>query len=278
MLPQLSIDTMHLHIISAGESIHGTFPTALKNLERITHVAVVVEKDIYLENKDDSLYLKKTKPKIQESINKVKIQCETIAVTFSEVRIQDTSLISVRNTILDLISHYDPKNMRLSFNLSGGTKQLSLSLFVMAIWLDGEVHLTPEEESIKHFSIPKMYLRDIQKNPNYVQALVILGGYMGQILSENNKNKWMPGKAFAKEMISTYTPIRFMGEKKQERTPHRGTITKILSPLMEWELIEERQRPNNKREKEYRLTQDGIFALSILSSEGRSPSIRNVDN
>ncbi|MCQ1537825.1 hypothetical protein FTO68_02325 [Methanocalculus taiwanensis] len=269
---------MHLHIISAGESIHGTFPTALKNLERITHVAVVVEKDIYSEKIDDSLYLKKTKPKIQESISKVKVQCKTIAVTFSEVKIEDTSLISVRNAILELITHYNPENLRLSFNLSGGTKQLSLSLFVMAIWLDGEVYLTPEEESIKHFSIPKMYLRDIRKNPNYVQALVILGDYMGLKMNTNNKNKWMPGKAFAKEMISTYTTIRFKDDKKQERTPHRGTITKILSPLIEWELVEERQRPNNKREKEYRLTQDGIFALSILCSEGRSLPITNVDN
>ena len=49
----------------------------------------------------------------------------------------------------------------------------------------------------------------------------------------------------------------------------KGTISKMLQPLKKWNLIEERKNPKRESEKQYRLTQDGLFALAILRAEIR---------
>lgn len=259
---------MHLHIISAGEHIHDTFSTTLRNLVGITHVGVVVEENIFSDLPGDPEYLKLVKPKIRDSIEKVKHSCETISVEFNEIRIPDTSLTSVRDAILSTVGNIS--DARFSFNLSGGTKMLSLSLFAMAIWLDGEIYLTPDTEKLESIAIPKMHLTDIQKNPNHIQALRILGEKSKDASPRISQASWMAGKDLSQSLMHTFQPVQFTGDKSIKRTPNRGTITKILAPLEDWGLIEERIRPGNKREKEYRLTRDGAFALAIIRAEVKS--------
>lgn len=256
---------MHLHIISVGESVHKTFPIALKNLNNITHAWVFVEEGIYLDNPDDDEQYKDTKINIRGAIAKLKIKCEEDFVEFREIRVASTSLIYIRDSVLSNLNN--TKYSKLSFNLSGGTKMLSLSLFVMAIWLDAEVYLTPRGGGIEKIAIPKMHLADIRKNQNYIHGLRILDSINKNNLSENRNEKWMSGKDFARKLSEKYETVRFADDNKIKKTPNKGTISKIKSQLEEWSLIEERNREGSKKEKEYRITEDGIFALSILNSE-----------
>ena len=256
---------MHLHIISSGENIHNTFPTSIKYLDGITNVGVVVEDDIFRDNPGDNAYKKETKPKIRNAIDQLKKTCETMSIGYNEIRIPDTSLISVRDAIL--LTSQDLPDARFSFNLSGGTKMLSLSLFVMALWLDAEIYLAPNTKRLESVAIPRMHLSDVRKNPNFVEALQILGRKNGQETSDPNIGSWTPGKDLSRVLTERYQPIRFSGDNSTKNKPNRGTISKILAPLEEWGLIEERIRPQNKREKDYRLTKDGSFALVILKAE-----------
>lgn len=263
---------MHLHVISAGEHIHETFTTTMKNLNGITDVGVVVEENIYAENSSDSDYLKITKPRIREAISEVRKICETLSVNFHLIKIPNTSLLSVRDAILLSISNNSAES-RLSFNLSGGTKMLSLSLFVMAIWLDGEIYLTPSSSQLEELLIPKMHLNDVRKNPNYVNALKILGKNSKSGSDKKYVAEWMQGRDFSRIMKEEYERVRFPGDNSAKTKPNRGSITKIVIPLEEWGLIEERYRPGSRRDKEYRLSNDGMFALSILQSEERNKKI-----
>ncbi|WAI00948.1 hypothetical protein [Methanogenium organophilum] len=259
---------MHLLIISAGAHIHETFPATLKQLNGITHVGVVVEESVFLDLPGDKEYQKQTKPEIRNAIKQVQQTCELVAVDFHEIRIPDISLISVRDAILSAARM--ASDARVTFNLSGGTKMLSLSLFAMAIWLDGEVCLTPDADTVTPIAIPKMHIDDIRKNPNYIEALRILGEHAKDATPAVSPISWMAGKDFSRLMMQRYQPVRFSDETKVKREPNRGMVTKILDKPIQWGLIEERVRPGNKREKEYQITSDGSFALAILRAESNA--------
>lgn len=276
---------MHIHTMTAGKSIDKTFLTINKKLKDLSEVRILVEETIY-ESFPDDFEIDEEKKKERENerkaiigaINTVREKCRLLEIGFEEIRLKDTSLLSVREALISLTQH--SKDTRLTFNLSGGTKMLSLATFVMALWLDAEIYLTPRTGQLEHINIPRMHLNDIQKNPNYIEALKILYTYAKKVNQLNRKQTennnpdmepfpWMPGKDFNRELTKNYQHTRFKGETKETKSPNKSVISKIKDQLEEWNLLEERVKPKNKREKEYRLTADGEWALVMLNSQGR---------
>lgn len=251
----------HLLFISAGEHIHETFPACIKSLKGITHAVVVVEESVYHDLPGDPGHMKMVKPQIREAISGVQKICELMKIEFSEARTKDTGISSVRDTVLTATRQYPAA--RISFNLSGGTKMLSLSLFIMALWLDAQVYLTPRNDQIEHILIPKMHLDDIRRNPNYPAAL--------EVLSTSSGN-WMTRQKFEVQMGKLYTPSPFSDDTKTKRTPNKATFTRILQQLIEWDLVKVAPCENDKKRKQYCLTPHGEFAQKMLHAEGRNDS------
>jgi len=245
----------HLLFISAGEHVHETLPACIKNLKEITHVIVVVEKSVYHDLPDDRDRTNSAKPQIREAIQGVKAICDSMNIAFSEIRTEDTRINAIRDAVLAVTRQHPAAH--ISFNLSGGTKMLSLSLFIMALWLDAQVYLTPRNDQIEQILIPQMHLDEIRRNPNYPEALKILS---------DAPAGWMTRQDFAMEF--TYKPSRLPGDEKTKRTPNRGTITRILQQLIDWGLIEESFCDRSKKAKQYRLTPHGEFAQKMLRAEG----------
>lgn len=247
----------HILFISAGEHIHETFPACIKNLKEITHAVVIVEEGVYHDHPDDPEHMKTIKPQIRGAIHSVQTICDSMKIAFQEVRTEDTTISSVRDAVLTVTRQYPAA--RFSFNLSGGTKMLSLSLFIMALWLDAQVYLTPRNDQIEHILIPKMHLDKIRRNPNYPLALEILSGASGG---------WMTRQKFEQQLKKDYKPSRLSDDEKKKRIPNRGTITRILQQVIDWDLVEESFCDNSKKAKQYRLTPHGEFAQKMLRAEG----------
>lgn len=277
---------MHIHTMTAGKSIDKTFLTINKKLKDLSEVRVLVEETIYESFPDNFEIDEKTKKErenerkaIIEAIDTVRENCGLLEIGFKEIRLKDTSLLSVRSALIPLTQH--SKDTRLTFNLSGGTKMLSLATFVMALWLDAEIYLTPRTGQLEQINIPRMHLNDIQKNPNYIEALTILHSCAKktnqQIRKESEDNypdkepfPWMAGRDFNRELSNNFHHTKFKGESKETKTPNKSVISKIKDQLEEWKLLEERVNPKSKREKEYRLTADGEWALVMLDSQGEN--------
>ncbi|MDD4455686.1 MAG: hypothetical protein PHI67_10320, partial [Candidatus Methanomethylophilaceae archaeon] len=155
----------HLLFMSAGERINQTFPICVKSLEGITHTFIVVEEGVYHDLPDDPEHLRPVKPQIRQAIEGVRAICEPLAISFAVIRTPDTTIHSIRDAVLTTTRRYPVA--RYSFNLSGGTKMLSLSLFIMALWLDARIYLTPSDDRIEQVLIPRMHLDDVRRNPNY---------------------------------------------------------------------------------------------------------------
>lgn len=257
--------SMHIHFICSGENIHNTFPTTLRSLNGITDVSIVVEESIFHDDPEDPDILKETKPKIRESIKGVCEICEKVRINCDVVKTPDTTLESVRDSIIPLVANQD--DAKFSFNLSGGTKMLTLSLYTLALWLDGDIYLTPRSGNFEHLSIPKMHLNDVRDNPNYPTALFFLGNKNLNNSPSKEDRIWKSGKDFSIYMKNHYVAKKLSEERKTDLKPKRSTISKFIFRLEEWNLVEERISPKSKREKEYRITRDGLFALAILRAE-----------
>lgn len=275
--------------MTAGKSIDKTFLTINSKLKEISQICILVEETIYENSLDDSEKeeeRKKEREDIIKAIDNVREHCRSLEIGFDEIRLKDTSLLSLRTALTPLNNH--PTGTRLTFNLSGGTKMLSLATFVMALWLDAEIYLTPRSGKLEQINIPRMHLNDIQKNPNYIQALKILSSHTERMVPQMKNNSldadseemvqsWMAGRDFSREMTKKFQPVRFSGDSKETKEPNKGAISKIKGQLEKWNLLEERVNPKSKREKEYRLTADGEWALMMLTCEESSHS-KTVNN
>jgi len=106
-------------------------------------------------------------------------------------------------------------------------------------------------------TVPKMHVKDISQNPNYVNIL--------EILKRSPENKLSRTRVFT-ELKDEYKPVRAL-KGKTERKLTGGVLTKLVSSLIEWGLVEEGYKKGSKKEKEYTITEDGVFALKFVKSQ-----------
>jgi len=209
----------HLLFMSAGERINQTFPICVKCLDGITHTIIIVEEGVYHDLPDDPEHLRPVKPQIRQAIEGVRTICEPLAISFAVIRTPDTTIHSIRDAVLTTTRRYPVA--RYSFNLSGGTKMLSLSLFIMALWLDARIYLTPSDDRIEQVLIPRMHLDDVRRNPNYATAL--------SILSRRGTGNWTSRQDFSRELEKDYRPSRFSGDQGSPAVQTAGQLQRSCS-------------------------------------------------
>lgn len=248
----------HIHIISAGESIHKTYPVAIKSLKNICHTYVIVEKNVYKTLPTDDEKKKLAKKGIVSSIKEVEKISQTLSIEFELIILDDLTIETVRDAVMNIYDKHPCS--AYSFNISGGTKILSIGLFVMSIWLEGEAYHTPGGDMIKRISIPKMHVKDISANPNYVEILNILNSAGSCGLSR---------QSVFQKLEKTYKPVRDMGERKTKRKLEGGTLTKLTESLLEWGLIFGQYKQGSKKEKLFTITADGILALRFVKIQAK---------
>lgn len=235
----------HIHIISSGETIHETFPISIRKLQ-MDRAIVLVEADVF-ENSDN-----KHHPLIRESISQVEKDAKRLKIFFEIKCIQSISLENIRNAVLDIFNNHP--DAVYYFNITGGTKVLSNGLFLMSIWLEGIAYHVGEGGKFQILAVPKIHVEDIRKNENYISMMEIL---------VNSKKHEMPLKELFIEMEKDYKPLR-KEDQKAKRNLSRGTLSKWIQDLISWGLVTEEFKKNNKKEKNIKITEDGIFTLKFI--------------
>jgi len=263
----------HIHIISSGENIHNTYHLAIGSGDKITRTHVIVEEDICKISKKDAQIRRERKEKIQDAIREVKSISEKVKIVYKTIKIESITLESVRDAVLEIYNEYP--DAHFSFNISGGTKVLSIGLFVMSLWLNGEVYYTPSGTSFQKLAIPKMHVKELTKNPNYVEILKLLApSGKGR---DKNTGRVVTWKKLLTEMEKRYIPLRMEGEKKKKRVFGKGTLSKYLASLLEWNLIEEDFIPGSRKEKIYSIKPDGEFALKFTLIQQKKTHLSRSD-
>lgn len=249
----------HIHLISAGENIHVTFPKSIDEF-KMDKAIVIVENKVF-ENDENPHY-----PKIRESISEVKKIASITSKSFEIKRIEKIDLENIRNVVIETFS--ENPDSKFYFNITGGTKVLSNGLFLMSIWLDGTAYHFGEFGEFQILSVPKIHIEDIQKNKNYISILKIL---------TNSKNKEIKQKELFQKLGEEYKPLKNQKETNRNKDEtrmelHRGTLSRWLQELEEWKLLDIIYVQGNRKEKIIKINSDGIFALRFFETiRKRSP-------
>lgn len=239
-----------IHVISAGASIHKTFPVAVNEISRATKVYVIVENKVYEDSKDK--IKQEMRVAIRFSINELrKIAAPFVKNGIHETKISEDTLEYIRDAIIEIYA--ENRNAEFFFNVSGGTKLLSIGLFLMGLWIEAIPYVVDQDSQARRLSIPRIHIKDLTENPNRVLILKKL---------KEQKFKKLSRKNLFDKVSEEYIPIRERQRKKMELK--QGTFNALIDNLIQWGFIDVTFKEGSKKEKEYSITPDGEFTLNFV--------------
>lgn len=239
-----------IHVISAGASVHKTFPVAVNEISRATKVYIIVEDRVYKDSEDKDK--QEMREAIRNSINELKkIAAPFVKNGIHEKKIPEDTLEYVRDAIIEIYS--ENLNAKFFFNVSGGTKLLSIGLFLMGLWIEAVPYLVDQDSQARKLSVPRVHIKDLTENPNRVLILKKL---------KEQKSKKLSRKELFDKAKEEYIPIRERDRKKMELK--QGTFNALIESLIEWGFIDATNKEGSKKEKEYYITPDGEFTLNFV--------------
>jgi hypothetical protein len=255
--------TEHIHIISAGEKIHEAYPAALRDLPTITHTIIFAEKEVYTNSARDDTGKRMWKCAIRDAIDAVNAISISRNISCSLVRIDAATFDAIRDPVLGIFS--DHPDARYSFDISAGSKRLSLGLFSMSLWVEGDSYYAFGDSPIRRvpvpvFPVPVFPVKNLAVNPYYLVILTIL--FRGKVTGKQTKTL-VPKETLFNETKTWQIPANAYceGTDRPELSP--AVFSRLLSTLAGWNLIGEESDPVNDREKLYCLTPDGELAIYV---------------
>jgi hypothetical protein len=257
----------HIHIISAGDRIHTTYPAVLDELRTVTHTFVFAEKEIYTNSARDDARKRAWKCDIRNSVDEVNAISVSRNIPCALVMIDATTFDAIRDPVLGIFSEHP--DARYSFDISAGSKRISMGLFSMSLWVEGDAYYAFGNSPTRRVPVPTLAAKNMPANPHYLVILTILFREQEQ----GNKAKTLvPKETLYNETKVWQIPVRHAeGSGGQELSP--AEFSRLIASLVAWNLIREDIDPDNEREKLYSITPDGELALIVYSARMKKRSV-----
>jgi hypothetical protein len=248
----------HIHIISAGEKIHETYPAAIRDLRTITHTFVFAEKEVYTNSARDDTKKRMWKCAIRDAIDAVNAISLSRNISCALVCIDAATFDAIRDPVLGIFS--DHPDARYSFDISSGSKRLSLGLFSMSLWIEGESYYAFGDSPLRRVPVPAFPAKNLSENPYYLVILTIL--FRGLETGKQTRTL-VPEETLFNETKTWQVPAYDYREGTNRPELSRIAFSRLVSTLAGWNLIDEASDPGNDSEKLYCLTPDGELAIYV---------------
>lgn len=261
----------HIHIISAGDSIHKTYPAVLKDLRTITHTFIFAEKEIYTNSSRDDAQKRGWKVTIRDAIDEVNTISLSQNIACALVYIDAATFDAIRDPVLGIFTEHP--DARYSFDISAGSKRLSLGLFSMSLWLEGDTYYAFGNSPSRRVPVPTLPTRNLPANPRYLVILTIL--FRGQAHGKG-ASILMPKETLFNETKVWKIPIRDADDETTGLDLSPAAFSQLIATLIRWNLIGEETNPDNNLEKLYSITPDGELALFVYSARMKKRSVASA--
>jgi hypothetical protein len=258
----------HIHIISAGDSIHKTYPAVLKDLRTVTHTFIFAEKEVYTNSSRDDAQKRGWKCTIRDAIDEVNSLSLSRNIACALVYVDAATFNAIRDPVLGIFSEHP--DARYTFDISAGSKRLSLGLFSMSLWVEGDSYYAFGNSPSRRVPVPSLPTRNLPANPHYLVILTIL--FRGQAHGKGSSTL-MPKETLFNETKVWKIPVRDeeVGSAGKELSP--AAFSQLLATLNRWNLIREETDPDNNQQKLYTITPDGELALFVHSARMKKRSV-----
>jgi hypothetical protein len=268
----------HVHIISAGETIHTAFPAILRMLPGITRVYVVAGSETY--GISQNLQIEKERVAVRHSVESVKEIAASLAIPYAREMVFPPVLSSAR-TVLTKIRR-ENKRARITFDLSGGSRDLCMALFALAPWIGGDVWSSFDGKKPQQVPVPDRDIQAMLTNVNYQTILAVL---------LRNRPVPVPSdvpyvrRSYLFQQVWPYY-IRQRARKPVEGAPvvtckrgrkpandlSQATFSWFMATLTGAGLAEEVRDRRSRRETAYRITADGEMAFRFFAD----PAVNSI--
>ena len=247
----------HIHIISAGDTIHKSYPAVLRDIGEVTRTFIFAEKEVYTDSPRDDAQRRAWKTGIRDAISEVNTISKSRGIACALVFVDAVTFDSIRDPVLHLLSEYP--DARFSFDISAGAKRLSLGLFALSLWVEGDTYYAFGNSPTRRVPVPALPAKSLPSNPYYLVILAIL--FRGR--GDKGGTIQLPRETLFNEVTAWQVPARDDGTE-HELTP--GAFSQLLSTLAGWNLIAVETDPADPLEKHYSITPDGEMALFVFSA------------
>ncbi len=268
----------HIHIVSAGEHIHEVYAAAVRDLQKITHTYVFADTDLYANFVRDDERAKAYKTAVREAVNHLRTHAAFLKIPAHLIYIGSPALDAVVQAIMKIVSEHP--SATYSFDLTAGSKDLSLALSTISLWLGGEAYYTFFDQkgdgSPTLLPVPGPVVANIQSNKNYGRILALLYRAPGK---QERSPRLLSRAYLYTQLESFYVPVRKKGVRSTA-TPSRkgpavprlsqGTFAALLATMEAGNLIRQELGPEkSRREKYFRITPAGELALLLAETKPR---------
>jgi hypothetical protein len=257
----------HIHIISAGDRIHATYPAVLDELRTVTHTFVFAEKEVYTNSGRDDARKRAWKCDIRNAVDEINAISISRNIPCALVMIDGTTFDAVRDPVLGIFS--DHPDARFSFDISAGSKRLSMALFSMALWVEGDAYYAFGNSPTRRIPVPTLPARNMPADPYNLVILTIL---LRQQEHDKESRTLVPGTTLFNETRVWQIPVR-NGERSGAQELTQAEFLRITARLVSWNLVREHPDPDSAREKLYSITPDGELALIVYAARMKKRSV-----
>lgn len=261
----------HFLIISAGDSIHKTYSAILEELRTVTHTIIFAEKEIYTNSARDDARKRIWKCDIRAAIDEVNAISISRNISCALVSVDAATFDAIRDPVLGIFS--DHPDARYSFDISAGPKRLSLGLYSMSLWVEGEAYYAFGNSPTRRVPVPTLNTRFLPANPHNLVILTIL--FRGQEQGKKTSSL-IPEATLFNEAKAWKIPVRNSDEGPAGHELLHEEFTRLVSALVGWNLIAEETDPVNSREKLYSITPDGELALIVYSARMKKRGVASA--
>jgi len=272
----------HVHIISAGEKIHTAFPAILRMLPGITRVCVVAGSETY--GISQNLQIEKERTAVRHAVESVKEISASLEIPFAREMVFSPVLSSAR-TVLTKIRR-ENKKAHITFDLSGGSRDLCMALFALAPWLGGEVWSSFDGKIPQQVPGPDRDIQTLLANVNYQTILAVL--LRNRPVPAGPDVPFVPRQYLFQQVWPYY--IRQRARKPVEGKPvvtykrgrkpandlSQATFSWFMSTLNGAGLAEEVRDRRSRRETAYRITADGEMAFRFFADPALNSIVKQM--
>ncbi|MCK9578880.1 MAG: hypothetical protein M0Q92_00325 [Methanoregula sp.] len=258
----------HFLIISAGDNIHKTYPAILENLRTVTSTIVFAEKEVYTNSARDDTRKRMWKCEIRSAVDEVNAISISRNIPCALVTIDAATFDAIRDPVLGIFS--DHPEARYSFDISAGPKRLSLGLFSMALWVEGDCYYAFGNSPTRRVPVPTLPIKYLPTNPHNLVILTIL--FRGLELGKKTSTL-VPEATLFNETRAWQIPVCNTGEGPAGHELRPEEFSRIISVLVGWSLVREETDPAGGQEKLYSITPDGELALIVYSARIKKRSV-----
>ena len=259
----------HFLIISAGDSIHKTYPAVLDELQTVTHTIIFAEKEVYTNSARDDARKRTWKCDIRNAADEVNAISIARGISCALARIDGTTFDAIRDPVLGIFS--DHPGARFSFDISAGPKRLSLGLFSMALWVEGDCYYAFGNSKARRVPVPALPVKYLPASPHNLVILTIL--FREQ---EHKKTTLVPHATLFNETKAWQLPVRSPDEDPAGHELLPEEFSRLVSALAGWNLIREETDPAHGTGKMYCLTPDGELALLVYSARMKKRGVAST--